>query len=160
MGSTGILAGPEVSAALHRSAEAGAVDHPPQPPLDRSAASLPKGSHGREQQHPESASVHVAPCPGRTQAAARAAAAASNKNRAAAEEAITRAVADALHLMGALKPALPLMSAASTKVRSFRLERPALPHCRAAVQTHTRSRWARCERRGRCEVSAREECGL
>ncbi|KIY94702.1 hypothetical protein MNEG_13261 [Monoraphidium neglectum] len=43
-------------------------------------------------------------------AAARAAAAATNKQRSAAEEAITRAVADALHLLGALKQLLPLMA--------------------------------------------------
>lgn len=42
--------------------------------------------------------------------AAHAAAAVSNKHRAAAEEAITRAVADALHLLGALKQLLPLMA--------------------------------------------------
>jgi ribosomal RNA-processing protein 12 len=43
-------------------------------------------------------------------AAARAAAAASNKQRSAAEQAITCAVADALHLLGALKQLLPLMA--------------------------------------------------
>lgn len=43
-------------------------------------------------------------------AAARAAAAASNKQRATAEEAITKAVSDVLHLLGALKQLLPLMA--------------------------------------------------
>jgi ribosomal RNA-processing protein 12 len=42
-------------------------------------------------------------------AAARAAAAASNKQRAAAEVAITQAVSDALHLLAALRGMLPLM---------------------------------------------------
>jgi ribosomal RNA-processing protein 12 len=49
------------------------------------------------------------------QAAARAAAVASNKGRAAAEDAIAAAVSDALHLLGALKSALPLMSATAAK---------------------------------------------
>ncbi|GBF99810.1 hypothetical protein Rsub_12563 [Raphidocelis subcapitata] len=43
-------------------------------------------------------------------AAARAAAAASNKQRSAAEDAIARAVADTLHLLGALKQLLPLVA--------------------------------------------------
>lgn len=42
------------------------------------------------------------------EAAARAAAAASNKQRSAAEEAITKAVSDALHLLALLKQLLPL----------------------------------------------------
>jgi hypothetical protein len=46
-------------------------------------------------------------------AAARAAAAASNKQRSAAEDAIARAVSDALHLLGALKQLLPLMAGPS-----------------------------------------------
>ena len=44
------------------------------------------------------------------EAAARAAAAASNKKRPVAEAAITKAVQDALHLLGALKMVLPLLS--------------------------------------------------
>ncbi|KAK9864417.1 hypothetical protein WJX84_009705 [Apatococcus fuscideae] len=44
------------------------------------------------------------------EAAARAAAAASNKKRPAAEAAITKAVQDTLHLLGALKTVLPLLS--------------------------------------------------
>eukprot|EP00873_Tetraselmis_striata_P019446 jgi/Tetstr1/439710/TSEL_028129.t1 len=47
------------------------------------------------------------------EAAARAAAAASNKKRAEAEAAITEAVSEALFMMGALKEALPLVSAAA-----------------------------------------------
>ena len=43
-------------------------------------------------------------------AAALAAASASNKQRAAAEEVISRAVSDALHLLGLLKGSLGLMS--------------------------------------------------
>ena len=43
-------------------------------------------------------------------AAALAAASASNKQRAAAEEVISRAVSDALHLLGLLKGCLGLMS--------------------------------------------------
>ncbi|PNW69821.1 hypothetical protein CHLRE_19g751197v5 [Chlamydomonas reinhardtii] len=48
-------------------------------------------------------------------AAAHAAAAATNKQRAAAEAAITAAVSDALHLLGALKQALPLLAPAAAK---------------------------------------------
>ncbi|EFJ51860.1 hypothetical protein VOLCADRAFT_87463 [Volvox carteri f. nagariensis] len=51
-------------------------------------------------------------------AAAHAAVAASNKQRAAAEEAITTAVADALHLIGALKGALPLLAPPTAKAVS------------------------------------------
>ena len=47
--------------------------------------------------------------------AARAAASASKAQRGAAEEAIARSVADALHLLGALKPVLPLLSAGPAK---------------------------------------------
>jgi hypothetical protein len=43
-------------------------------------------------------------------AAAHAAAAASNKNRSAAEDAIARSVADALHLVAALRQAMHLMA--------------------------------------------------
>jgi hypothetical protein len=43
-------------------------------------------------------------------AAARAAAAASNKQRSAAEAAIAASVSDALHLLGALRSLLPLVS--------------------------------------------------
>lgn len=46
------------------------------------------------------------------EAAAHAAAAAPSKKRQAAEEAIAAAVADALHLLGALKQWLPLLSGA------------------------------------------------
>ena len=46
------------------------------------------------------------------EAAARAAAAAPAKRRAEAEGAIARAVADALHLLGALRQLLPLMEGA------------------------------------------------
>jgi hypothetical protein len=53
---------------------------------------------------------HVLPGP---EAAARAAAAAPAKKRAAAEAAITKAVADALHLLGLLRTALPLMTGLS-----------------------------------------------
>eukprot|EP00887_Chlorella_sp_A99_P003957 scaffold11.g3957.t1 len=52
----------------------------------------------------------VVPAP---EAAARAAAAAPHKRRAAAEEAITAAVADALHLLGALKQCIFLLSGAA-----------------------------------------------
>ncbi len=55
------------------------------------------------------------PAPARPPAAARAAASASNKQRAAAEEAIAAAVASALHLIGALKAALPLLAAPSAQ---------------------------------------------
>ncbi|KAF5829827.1 hypothetical protein DUNSADRAFT_15445 [Dunaliella salina] len=48
--------------------------------------------------------------------AARAAAAASNKQRSAAEERIAAAVSDALHLIGGLKMAAPLMAAPSVSV--------------------------------------------
>ncbi|GFR52360.1 hypothetical protein Agub_g14918 [Astrephomene gubernaculifera] len=48
-------------------------------------------------------------------AAAQAAASASNKQRAAAEAAITAAVADALHLLGALKGGLPLLATQAAK---------------------------------------------
>ena len=59
--------------------------------------------------------MHYAVCeavlPG-PEAAARAAAAAPAKRRAEAESAIARAVADALHLLGALRQLLPLMDGA------------------------------------------------
>jgi ribosomal RNA-processing protein 12 len=48
--------------------------------------------------------------------AAQAAAGASHKNRKAAEELLTRAVADALHLLGMLKEVLPLLGGAHTFV--------------------------------------------
>mmetsp|Transcript_19672 Transcript_19672/g.54892 ORF Transcript_19672/g.54892 Transcript_19672/m.54892 type:complete len:1497 (+) Transcript_19672:183-4673(+) len=48
--------------------------------------------------------------------AARAAAAASNKQRSAAEERIAAAVSDALHLIGGLKMAAPLLAAPSVSV--------------------------------------------
>ena len=51
------------------------------------------------------------------QAAAQAAAAAPSKKRQQAEEAITRAVADALHLMGALKHCISLLS--GKKIHTF-----------------------------------------
>ncbi|GIL82209.1 hypothetical protein Vretifemale_11129 [Volvox reticuliferus] len=51
-------------------------------------------------------------------AAAQSAAAASNKQRSAAEEAITAAVVDALHLIGALKGALPLLAPQAAKAIS------------------------------------------
>eukprot|EP00983_Pelagomonas_calceolata_P037671 1136456-Pelagomonas_calceolata.AAC.2 len=50
------------------------------------------------------------------QNAARAAAAASNKQRSAAEERIAAAVSDALHLIGGLKMAAPLLAAPSVSV--------------------------------------------
>lgn len=49
------------------------------------------------------------------QTAAKAAAAASNKQRAAAEESIAAAVGDVLHLIGALKDLLPLMTGESSR---------------------------------------------
>ncbi|MEW5303887.1 MAG: hypothetical protein WDW36_006539 [Sanguina aurantia] len=49
------------------------------------------------------------------QTAAKAAAAASNKQRAAAEESIAAAVGDVLHLIGALKDLLPLMTASTLR---------------------------------------------
>jgi hypothetical protein len=52
------------------------------------------------------------------QAAARAAAAASNKQRASAEERIAAAVSDALHLIGGLKMAAPLLAGPSVGVRA------------------------------------------
>ncbi|GLC60588.1 hypothetical protein PLESTB_001631100 [Pleodorina starrii] len=65
-------------------------------------------------------------------AAAHSAAAASNKQRSAAEEAITVAVADALHLIGALKGALPLLAPQTAKsvtellLKLFALRQPLL----------------------------------
>ncbi len=47
------------------------------------------------------------------EAAAHAAAAAPSKKRSAAEEAIAAAVADALHLLGALKAWIPLLAGGS-----------------------------------------------
>lgn len=54
------------------------------------------------------------------QTAAKAAAAASNKQRAAAEEGIAAAVGDVLHLIGALKELLPLMTGGSLKADLLR----------------------------------------
>ncbi|KAK9863217.1 hypothetical protein WJX84_003287 [Apatococcus fuscideae] len=51
----------------------------------------------------------------RTRAAARAAAAASNKKRAVAEADITKAGQDTLHLLGALKTTLPLLTGQSVR---------------------------------------------
>ncbi|GIL64267.1 hypothetical protein Vafri_18268 [Volvox africanus] len=65
-------------------------------------------------------------------AAAQSAAAASNKQRSAAEEAIAAAVADALHLIGALKGALPLLAPQTAKavsellVKLYSLRQPLL----------------------------------
>ncbi|GLI63541.1 hypothetical protein VaNZ11_006530 [Volvox africanus] len=65
-------------------------------------------------------------------AAAQSAAAASNKQRSAAEEAIAAAVADALHMIAALKGALPLLAPQTAKavsellVKLYSLRQPLL----------------------------------